>query len=157
MEIATGPPIDSGEWLIEQENGGVASECPRDSDALLLPSRESSRPATLKSIEMNQSQQRTGSLDPFLRRSMREGRPDVIERRHVREQGVTLENEPDRPTIRRHGKVRAGIEPDIAIALDLAGRRTVEAGDRAQDRGFAAAGWADERQKLAWSTSECGR
>ena len=68
---------------------------------------------------------------------------DVLVDREVREEGVVLEDGVDVPPVRRQpGHV-------LAVQLDQAGRRLLEAADHAQRRGLAAAGRPQEGEELA--------
>ena len=76
---------------------------------------------------------------------------DIVEHRHVPEQGVGLEDEADAALL--HGE-RAASSPSKAITPSRSG---VEPGDQAQQRGLAGAGRSEQRQKFAGRDVEIDR
>src|SRR6185436_13500089 len=69
----------------------------------------------------------------------------VVRDRHVREEGVVLEDEPDRPLLRPEVDVRLAVEPQGLAERDPARVGAGEPGDRSQHRALAGAGRAGQR------------
>src|SRR6185369_6729402 len=67
---------------------------------------------------------------------------DVLRHRHQREQRQVLEDERGRPLIRAEAGHVLAADPNAAFG------GVEEAGDGAQDRSLAAAGWTEEREEL---------
>ncbi len=67
---------------------------------------------------------------------------DVLLYRHMREQRVRLKHHVDRPLVRRH------VRHILPIEHDLPFRGLFEAGQHAQQGGFAAAGRAEQRKRF---------
>src|SRR5262249_43008828 len=74
---------------------------------------------------------------------------DVLAHGQVREEGVLLEDEPDRPLLGRQLDAEAAVEPGLGPPRDPARLGPREAGDRAQDARLARPGRAEERERLA--------
>ena len=72
---------------------------------------------------------------------------DILADRHVRPDGVALEDHRHAAPLRRHDGVGGG--EGVAVDLDRARRRRHEAGDHAQGRGLAAARGAEQGDELA--------
>ena len=68
---------------------------------------------------------------------------DVLGDGHVREQRVVLEDDADMAAVWRQMVDRRAADAHLARGLP------VEAGDDFQQRGFAAAGWAEQRHKFS--------
>ena len=80
---------------------------------------------------------------PLAARPDRQAVGDVVEHRHVAEQGVGLEDETDPPLLHRQPRRVVVAEANPAAVGGL------EAGDDAQQRGLAAAGRSEQRDELA--------
>jgi hypothetical protein len=71
---------------------------------------------------------------------------DVVEHVEMREQRIALEHHVDRPVLGRRATSYR-----LAIDLDLAGGREIEAGDHAHQGGLAASARPEQRQDLAFA------
>ena len=101
-----------------------------------------------RSQQLGRAPNRSASSATRASRSAR-GQPvepvaDVGRHREVREEGVVLEEQPDAARLRRHVEPGRGVEPGLAAEGDGAGVGPVQAGQRAQHRGLARAGGAEE-------------
>ena len=74
---------------------------------------------------------------------------DVPLHRHVREQRVVLEHEPDGSILRRQVDPASGVEPHVVIQRDASRLRSQEPGDRPQHGALARPGRAHQRERLA--------
>ena len=118
--------------------------------ALLLPTGELARISSFVARQPNQGQyglSLRGDLRlVHLAHLQREG--DVLSDRHVREEGVVLENHADVATVRRHRRNR------IFININFARGRDLEASQHHQRRRLAGTRRSQERNELARSDVE---
>jgi hypothetical protein len=139
--------VEVGEGLVEQDEVRLRGEGAGEGHALLLPPREVLGLPVLKAAEAHHLQGLPGAdlrLGP--------GRPveperDVVEHRQVREEGVVLKDDADRPSLRRH--VHAGARELLSPQRDGTGRGALEAGDAAERRRFAAPARPQNSKDLA--------
>ena len=131
--------IERRERLVEEEDARVAGERPREGDALALAARELGR-ARLR--EVRDLEALEVLVDP-----VPAAVGDVLAHRHVREEGVLLEDEADAALVGLQEDVRLGVEPDVVVEHDPPARRTDETGDGPQHRRLAGARGADERDR----------
>ena len=96
--------VERGQRLVEEQGLGVARERAREADALALPARQLSG-ADLREVRDPQALEQLADA-----RLAAEG--DVPLDAQVREERVVLEDEPDRPAVRRQVHPRARVEPD---------------------------------------------
>ena len=136
--------VEVGERLVEEEDLGVADDGAADGDTLALAAGELFGLAIEESFEVEDA----GGFGDFLR-TLGCGDAGELERErhivrdgHVRVEGVALEDEGEAALCRWDV-----IDAD-AIEEEVAGGDVFKAGDEAQQRGFAAAGWADEDGEL---------
>ena len=73
---------------------------------------------------------------------------DVLLHRHVREQRVVLEHEPDSAILGRKGDSRRGVEEHFAVEHDPPALGADESSDRAQHGRLPRPGRADQREGL---------
>ena len=132
-----GGRVERGERLVEQEHARHDGERSREGDPLALASREAVRAAAGEVVDPQALEQRV-DIGPGLER-------DVRAHRHVREEGVVLEHEPDPAALGRHPHAVAA--PALAVALDRAGGRPLEPRDQAQQGGLARPRWADDGER----------
>ena len=94
--------IDCGERFVEQQDGRLAGQRPRQRDALTLAARQLVRSAVQMPGQVHQRQQRFGAPR---RRSARGRCPSAVitlpSGGQVRKERVLLKDEPDRPAMRR--------------------------------------------------------
>jgi hypothetical protein len=137
--------IEVRKRLIEQEGAGIAHDRASHRDALPLAAGKLAR----ITVKQRLKSERLGCLiDParlFLRVESAgvESEHQVVANRHVRIQRVALEH---------HSYVAIGgidVIDHFAVDRDLTGRYVFQAGDHAQQRGFAATRRADQDQKFA--------
>ena len=73
---------------------------------------------------------------------------DVLADRHVREEGVFLEDESDGAPLRLERGAAVRVEPGLVVERDRAPLGSQETGDGSQERALAGAGGADEGHRL---------
>src|SRR6185369_2928016 len=121
----------------------------REGDALALAARELVRVTFREVVELHHREQ-PGDPGPDLGlvgahrlRPHAQAERDVLEDRHVAEQGVVLEDEADAPL--------ADVGIGGVLAMEEHGARVghLEAGDHAQQRRLARPRWAEQRDELA--------
>ena len=137
--------IERGERLVEQQQAGRGRERARERDALLLAAGELHR---IFLALLRQADQRQQFGDARLDRDARlalidEAVADIRRDTQVRKQRVGLEH--DAEIARGRRQVRDVAPGDLDHALVL----RIEAGDRAQQRGLAAAGRPEEADEVA--------
>ncbi len=138
--------IEGAERLVQEERGGPVDQRARECDALLLPARELSGFALLQSLEPDDAEH---LLDALLLLPLRhplepECEGNVVEDRHVWEEGVVLEDHVHVATV-RGGVGHIGPPQENASFV-----RQLETRDHAERRGLAAAARAEEREELAF-------
>jgi hypothetical protein len=139
--------------LVEKEEPRLHDERPRERQALLLAAGELGRLALGELFERNGLQDAqhalpdVGARAPF--RGHAQGKGGVLEDRHVRPDRIGLEHHAEAAPVRRHEDVAAGGVDRLARHRDFAGLRALEAGDRAERSGLAAAARAKQREELA--------
>ncbi len=151
--------VEVGERLVEQEQLRLHDERPREREALLLPAGELGRLAVGKLIELHRSEDAQDLVPNFLPGKpavadlQRKGR--VLEDVHVRPDGVGLEHHAEAAPVGRDEDVaRRRIHHAVADA-DLPCARPLQARDRAQGRGLAAAARTEQSEQLPLRHLEC--
>ena len=151
--------VEVGERLVQEEQLRLHHERPRERKPLLLPAGELGRLAVCELLELHRPQDAQDLVADFLRGKpavadlQRKGR--VLEDVHVRPDGVRLEHHAEAAPVGRDEDVaRRGIDDPVADA-DLACARPLQACDRAQRRGLAAAARAEQREQLSLGHLEC--
>ncbi len=137
--------VECGQRLVEQKQLGAFGQTARQSHALLLAAGELVRLALAVGLELHQvehllhagSDVRLGHAVAF----QTEG--DVVEHGQVRKQRVRLEHHVDRPLIGRQ------IGDVLALQIDVAGGRRLEAPEHAQQGGLAAATRSEQGKNFA--------
>ena len=141
--------VERAERLVEEQHARPVDERPGERDALALAAGQLARLALLVALEADHPE-RLGHPRGTLRLGdLADHQPvrDVVADRHVREQGVVLEDRVDVAVERRdRGHV-------LAVEQDPAGGRQLEAGDHPQGRRLARAGRTEHREELAVGTS----
>src|SRR5690606_17765188 len=142
--LSTQLGVQVRQWLVEEENLGVAHDCAPHGHPLALAAGQSLWPAVEKPIDV---QELGCLLHTFLDLGLAHAahlqrKGHVLPHGHVRVQGVVLEHHGDVALCRRHGvhTLLANINVSFVYAL--------EPGEDAQKGGFAAAGRADQHNKL---------
>src|SRR5712692_2690747 len=137
--------------LVRQDQLGRVDQGPGDRDALLLAARELARPMAQAIAEPDLGQRRARQLPRLLRGLSEEERRDhrVLERAHLAEQVVELEDEADLLPPVTHKVRLAAREEVLALPEDAARGRPVEGAEQVEERGLADAGGADEGDHLA--------
>ena len=128
--------VERGERLVEEKHVGIASERPRERDALPLAARELVRQRVL---EVRDPEPLEVLVDPFASRV-----GDVLADAQVREERVLLEDEADPALLRRAEHASPDVEPDVVSERDAPGRWTNEPRDRTQHRRLARARRPDQ-------------
>ncbi len=157
IKALPGRLVDGRKRLIEEQDLGLTSQRSRQSNALLLASRQLRRAALLQTGKVHHFEKASGPLLPIFRRHVPQGRHDIAERRHVRKQSIALEDHADGSAVRRQVNAAGGGEPCFAVHSDAAVLRPIGARDAPQDCRFAAARRPHQRQHLAGRAGERGR
>ena len=145
LELRTHRPacvrVERGHGLVEEEHARVARERAREGDALPLAARELAGSRASEVTDPEPFEQLVGAV------AAPEG--DVSLDGQVREEGVLLEHEPDRPPLGPQVDPPLAVEPSLAVALDPPARGPDETGNRPQHRRLSGSRGADERDRLA--------
>ena len=139
--------VERPERLVEQEDGGVVGQRPRDRHALLHPARELLRQVPLEAREPHAAHVvRHDPLAPRARNArLAQAEGDVVGHREPRKERVGLEH---------HAPVGARALHHAPAHRDLARRGRVEARHQAQERALAAARGAQQRHELPFGHVE---
>ena len=150
--------VECSERLVEQERSRPVDERACERDTLLLAAGELARAATLQPFELDDPQHLVDAIFVLSLWNVLHLEPerDVVVDRHVREQGVLLEDHVDRSAVRGQ---RCAV---LALQQDPPFVRHLEPGDHPQGRGLAAAAGAEQREELSLEDRErhvanCGR
>ena len=133
--------VERREGLVEEEHVGLAGEGTREPDALALAARELAR-SRFREVGDPEALQHLGS--PYTACI-----DDVLLDRHVRKEGVFLEDEADAPLFGRAVDPRRRVEEHALLERDPPALGSKESGDRSQDARLAGAGGAHQREGLA--------
>ena len=127
--------VERAERLVEQQHPRLVRERPRERDALLLAARELALVAVAEPAQADEVEQLFAPLAALglLDAADAQAELDVPRHRHVPEDRVVLEDEPDVALLRREVRDVAAGDADRSLV------RQHEAGDQAQDRALAAA------------------
>ena len=137
--------VEGAQGLVEEQGAGVVDQGPGQGHPLLLATAKLARACARRSRPAARPR---ALADPAL--GSRPCRPcaagaegDVVGDRHVREQGVVLE---DRVHVAPVGRDLGDV---LALEADLPRRRLLEAGDHAQGGGLATARRPEQGEELA--------
>ncbi len=134
--------VERGQRLVEQQHLRVAAERTGHRDALALAAGE---PVRLLAREVPDVQ----ALEQLAHaRGVRAPERDVGRNRHVREERVLLEDQPDGAAVGRPVELARRVQPDVVAERDPSVRRPLQPRDVAQDRGLARPARPDERERL---------
>ena len=136
--------VQRAQRLVHQHQRRVEHQRARQGDALLLAARQLCGTAADEGPHLHHVQ-RAGDLRLALglghaAHFQRKGQ--VLADRHMRKQGIILENHADSALVRRHLVDRAARQPDFAV------RRRLEAGQHHQAGGLARSGRPQHRQEF---------
>ena len=131
--------VEGRERLVEQQHARVAGKRAGERDPLALTARELGRYAPGKVRDAEPLEELVGAAAAAV--------GDVLAHGHVREERVLLEDEPDPALARAGGRALPPSRTRPRRRARSGRRRPHEPGDRAQDRGLARAGRADERDR----------
>ena len=142
--------VEIGKRLVEKEDGGLADDGAGQGDALAFTTGKFARLAVEKRADAEEA---GGSFHFFLVLIFGdflgfEGESDVFVDREMRVERIALKDHGDAAVTRRK------IVDDLSADEDFAGGRIFEAGDHAEESGFAGAGGAEENEKLAFASFE---
>ncbi len=146
------PLVESTQRFVEQEHLGAADQRAGERDALALAAAELVGTAGAEAFQLDHRQRIVHARREFGLAHTRAAQAvgDVVEHVEVRKDRVGLEHHVGRSQMRRHvGDTRT-------LDIDFAARREFEPGDHAQQRGLAAAGGAEQREKLATADRQDG-
>ena len=158
VEFATQPVaqrgVERGQRLVEQQNARPDRNRARQRHALALAAGELVDAAVLQPGDVGQHDQFGDARRTLFVRHAADLQAiaDIVRYAHVGEKRVGLEHHADIAPFDRHRRHVLAVEQHLA-----AGIGQFEAGDDAQHRGFAAAGGAEQHQRLAAGDVErCG-
>ena len=137
LHLSAGLGVERAEGLVHEEDAGLVCESAGDGDALLHAAGEFVRVGVFEFREADEVDPFAGfglGVEPRFSADL-EAEHDVAFDREPGEEGVTLED---------HATVGAGAVDGVAVEEDLAIVREIETGDNPGERGFSAAGWADD-------------
>ena len=141
--------VERAERLVEQQHARLDRQGAGQGHALALAAGQLVGEALVEAAELHQLQQLQaaaadlGGSRAFLARAHAQAESDVVQHRHVLEQGVVLEHEADAALL--HAELGG-----VGVAeQDLAAVERLQAGDRAQQGGLARAGRAEQGEQLA--------
>ncbi len=144
LHVETQVAVEGGEGLVEQQDRGLDGERPRERHPLLLAARELARQAILEAPELDRLEE---ARDPCLDLGATDTAGaqavgHVLRHRHVREEGVVLEDDADVALVGRQ------VVDDGAVDAHATGRLAHEARDDAEEGGLAAARGAEQGHDL---------
>ena len=147
LHVQTESLVERAERLVEQQHGGLDGERAGHGDALLLASGELAREAITELGEAHDLEELVHRLPDLraLNAARLQAIRDVVGHRHVREERVALEDDPDVAEVGRQVIDGLAVDPNRPRALPH------EPGHHAQQRRLAAAGRAEQRDDLAGS------
>ena len=129
--------VERGQRLVEEQDGGVAGERPRERHPLALAAGELVRPRLPQVGDAEPPEQVVHAGAAAVR--------DVLLHGHVREERVLLEHEPDGALLGREVDLPFGVEPHRPPERDAAPFRVCKPGDAAQHGRLACTRGPDER------------
>ena len=137
--------VEGGQRLVQEEHRRLGHQRTSQRDPLRLSARKLLNGALTVTGELHEVQ---NVLDPALDLGARhfpesQGKGDIFEHRLVREQGIPLKHEIDRPFVRRGLRNVHSVDRDRARVLIL------ETGDDPKQRGLAASRRAEDRDEAA--------
>ncbi len=137
--------VERAERLVEKEHPGPIHERARECDALALAAGELARLPALVALQAHHAQRLGQPRLALGTRNLPDHEPvrHVLTDRHVREQGVVLEDGVDVAIERRDAGQLTSVQVDPALG------RLLEAGDHAQGRGLSRSRWAEHAEELA--------
>jgi len=137
--------VERGHRLVEQQHARALDQRARQRHPLALAAGKLVDAPLAIALQAHQRQHLRDPLGELsfacLLLAQTEG--DVSLHAEVGKQRIALEHHVDRPAVRRHGDDVLAVEQDAAFA------RRLETGEHAQERGFAAAGGAEQREEFA--------
>ena len=146
--------VEVRQRLIEQQQLGFHHQCPRQREPLLLAARQLGRLAIAQMVELDSGEYLHhlgvdfGAAVLLLADLQR--KCGVGENIHVRPDRIRLEYHTEAAPIGRHEDAApAGID-DRVVDADIARRRVLQSGNRAQRRGLAAAARTEQREEVAF-------
>ena len=138
--------VEVGERLVEEEDGGLAHEGTAHGDALALAAGELGRQALEQRRELEHAGGTLDGVGDPLHRCLPhlQAEGEVLVDRHVRVEGVGLEDHGDAAVAGMHAVDHPAGDADVALGDRF------QPGGHAQERGLAAAGRADEDDERAF-------
>ncbi len=144
-ELAAHLGVQRGERLVEQQDAGLDRECPSERHALLLAARHLVRVLVRLVAQAHHVERLLGLAlaGGAVHAAQTQAVGHVVARGHVGEQAVRLEHDAHVPLVGGHpGDVPAAHQDPALVHL-------VQAAERPQGGGLAAAGRAEQRDELA--------
>ena len=137
--------------FVRQQQLRLVQQRPRNRRALLFAARKFRRPVTHAAGKPDRFQQRDRTLLRFAARQPRQiaRQHDVFEHGQLRQQMVGLEDEADLPVPEPGGLAAAQLRHVDSGDADRPGIRLLQRADQIQQRGFAAAGGAEQAGPFA--------
>ena len=133
--------VERSERLVEQQERRTVDDRPSEGDALLLAARELGRPPLREVVEFDEAERLVGLALRVVDPPALQPERHVVDDRHVREQGVALEDRVDRAF------VRTGVGDVASSDEDATLRRLLEPRHEAERRGLAATRRAEQGEE----------
>ena len=149
FQIPLQKSVQRRERLVEQYGPRLRGENARERRALLLSAGELSRVLFLQPFQLEAAQLLLRAAALFGAAAGADAAPDVLQHRHVRKEGVLLEEIPYPPFLRREIDVLFAVEERFAVEDDVSPVRRHDPGDAFERYALAAAGSAEQRHRAA--------
>jgi len=148
-ERVAGEAVERGKRLVEEKQAGRWGECAGEGDALRLAAGEILRAARGETGCVDEGENLVYSSGASGTRESAQAVGDVFGGGHVRKERGVLRNERGVATARAKPEAGSGVNEGLAVEDDAAreaigAARAVEAGEEAEERGFAGAGGSED-------------
>src|SRR3954452_12290748 len=133
--------VEGSKGLVQQQQAGLGSKCPRQRDPLSLAARDRRRLGFCEVGNADPREQRSGSSSSleFVQSSNERAEGDIVKHAEVRKQQIVLKNHTYRPLVRRWMDTRGRICHNSATDRYLSGRDRQKSRQRPKRGGFAGA------------------
>ena len=147
LEVPLEVAVERGERLVEQDGARLRGEDAGEGDALRLSAGELRGIALLQPLEPEAAQLLRRGLLLFRARAGADAAEDVLLHRHVREEGVLLEQVPHAAALGREVDAALAVKKRLAVEDDAAAVGRHDARDALERHALAAAGRAEQRRR----------
>jgi hypothetical protein len=131
--------IEGRKGFVEEEELGLDSHSPGQSDALLLTARELTRALTDEILQAKQIDELRDPLLPRRPGQTCEPKANILRYREMRKEGIVLGHIPDTPLLRTDVETAAAVKNGSAVEADIAGIGLDHTGDGLQGEALARA------------------